>query len=480
MHLLPLGLALLCQATVFRNVPVLASQQCYLKAPGNTLTGLPGDQRSDPSSTTGMPGSSRSTESSISKSSSAAVPTATPAPPFDYSIDKVRGVNLGGWLVLEPWITPSVFERTNNDAIVDEYTLGQLLDSQTARKILTQHWETWITEDDFAAIKAAGLNYVRIPLGYWSVPLTSSDTHESTSVTPYTPGAWPYLLRGLNWAKKYSIHVILDIHGAPGSQNGYDNSGQRTSNPVWAMNHANVSRTVDTLRYIAENIGGMIDVVELLNEPAGFRGDDWAQTVRQFWLDGYDAVRTAAGNGIKVMIGDAFLGVQNWNGFLTYPRGQGVIMDFHEYQIFSDPELSRSFDEHVAFACTYSDNLSSYQSSNIWTIVGEWSNAVTDCAKWLNGRGVGSRWDGTWFPSNSQYHGSCTNFTGSYSGFSSTYKTFLRKYWEVQVEIGENVSGWVFWTWKAENADEWSYQKGLEAGWIPRDPTDRQYPQICP
>ena len=27
---------------------------------------------------------------------------------------KVRGVNLGGWLVLEPWITPKFFEEVND------------------------------------------------------------------------------------------------------------------------------------------------------------------------------------------------------------------------------------------------------------------------------------------------------------------------------------------------------------------------------
>ena len=26
---------------------------------------------------------------------------------------KVRGVNLGGWLVLEKWMTPSIFEGLN-------------------------------------------------------------------------------------------------------------------------------------------------------------------------------------------------------------------------------------------------------------------------------------------------------------------------------------------------------------------------------
>lgn len=160
-----------------------------------------------------------------------------------------------------------------------------------------------------SVLKARRLR-IRIPLGYWSVPLTTADTDTSTSVEPYTTGAWPYLLRGLNWAHKHNVRVILDIHGAPGSQNGYDNSGQRTSNPVWALNPDNITRTIDTLRFIVDNVGGMVDVIELLNEPAGFLSDQWAEAVRQFWLDGYSAVRAAAGAGIKVMIGDAFLGVQ--------------------------------------------------------------------------------------------------------------------------------------------------------------------------
>lgn len=106
------------------------------------------------------------------------------------------------------------------------------------------------------------------------------------------------------------MRVILDIHGAPGSQNGYDNSGQRTSNPEWALNPDNITRTIDTLSFIVDNLGGMVHVIELLNEPAGFLGGQWPDAVRQFWLDGYAAVRAAAGAGIKVMIGDAFLGVQ--------------------------------------------------------------------------------------------------------------------------------------------------------------------------
>ena len=103
--------------------------------------------------------------------------------------------------------------------------------------------------------------------------------------------------------------------------------------------------------------------------------------------------------------------------------------------------------------------------------------AQTDCAKYLNGRGVGARYDGS-YPGSTAV-GSCAGLTGSASGFSASYKTFLRQYWEAQTSTYEQGAGWVQWTWKAEDADEWSYQAGLKYGWIPQDPTQRQYPNIC-
>jgi glucan 1,3-beta-glucosidase len=78
---------------------------------------------------------------------------------------------------------------------------------------------------------------------------------------------------------------------------------------VWALNKSNVTRTVDTLKFLAKTVGNQVSIIELLNEAAGFRGDDWVSVIRQFWQDGYDAVREAAGRGVNVMIGDAFLGV---------------------------------------------------------------------------------------------------------------------------------------------------------------------------
>ncbi|KZV87181.1 glycoside hydrolase family 5 protein [Exidia glandulosa HHB12029] len=369
-----------------------------------------------------------------------------PLPLFNYSTTPIRGVNLGGWFVLEPWITPSVFQATGKDSIIDEYTFGQQQDPDVALAALKTHWSTWIVEDDFAAISNAGLNHVRIPLGYWAVP-------QNESVAPYVSGAYPYF--------KTALH------------------GQRGA-ATWANDPENVSRTVNIIHYLAQDVGDMIAVVQLLNEVAAYTSNTFATTVRQYWQDGYAAVRDGAGPNVQVMIGDAFEGVQAWAGFMQPPDFRGVLMDYHEYQIFSVQELQRSWGDHISYACGLGPPLASFSSSNLWTVVGEWSLAITDCTLWLNGRGVGARWDNTYYPGpGTTGLGDCNGLSMDSSKFSSDYKAFLRKYWEVQVHIGEMAKGWIFWTWKAENSDEWSYKVGLQQGWIPQDPSDRLYPDIC-
>ena len=110
----------------------------------------------------------------------------------------------------------------------------------------------------------------------------------------------------MGWARKHGLHTIIDLHGAPGSQNGYDNSGQRTGSPQWALDSANVKATLAVIQVIATQLGPMIDAIELLNEVAGFLGSAWDAAVRGYWKSGYDVVRQTAGDDILVVIGDAF------------------------------------------------------------------------------------------------------------------------------------------------------------------------------
>jgi len=144
----------------------------------------------------------------------------------------------------------------------------------------------------------------------------------------------------------------------------------------------------------------------------------------------------------------------------------GVLLDTHIYQMFSADGNRLSEADHIKGACAVGPSLA---SSPLRLVVGEWTPTVNDCAKYLNGRGVGSRYEGTYPGFELSPVGTCKGLTGNAKRFSNAYKTFLGKMWEAQAMTYEKyASGWIQWTWKTENADEWSYKAGLEYGWIPK------------
>lgn len=101
---------------------------------------------------------------------------------------KVYGVSLGGWLLLEPWITPSLFddvEQETGSMPVDEYTFSQILGPNRTLEVLQNHWSNFMSETDIREIKDFGLNLVRIPIGYWAFSLMRND--------PFVQGQEAYL-----------------------------------------------------------------------------------------------------------------------------------------------------------------------------------------------------------------------------------------------------------------------------------------------
>jgi len=110
---------------------------------------------------------------------------------------------------------------------------------------------------------------------------------------PFVQGQLPYLDKAISWASTYGLKVIIDLHGAPGSQNGFDNSGHKVPHPGWHTEKDAVARTNAVIRTIAATYANNTEVVPAiaaLNEPAGFY-DDIMPTVKQYWLDAYKGIR---------------------------------------------------------------------------------------------------------------------------------------------------------------------------------------------
>jgi glucan 1,3-beta-glucosidase len=334
------------------------------------------------------------------------------------------------WLVLEQWITPSLFSKASGGP-VDEWTWGQNQDKGKATQLLQQHWDTWITQDDFRQIAAAGLNSVRIPIGTWAFALYDGE--------PYITGAQAYLDKAIGWAQQYGIQVLIDLHGAPGSQNGFDNSGH-AGDMNWPNQQSYVDFTVKVISQIAQKYTQAqyrqtVTAIFLLNEPAGFKGGNLIDALRGYHNQAINVVRQADST-ITVILHDAFMTPSYWNG--DNNGDKNLIMDTHYYHAFDPAVQALNWQGQIQRVC---DAAGLFTNANKPVMAAEWSLAI-------GGNNLGT----------------------------DNYGDFLRRFFDVQTQTFEKFgAGWTFWCWKTENSAEWSYKDSLANGWIPQDPTKHTY-----
>lgn len=238
---------------------------------------------------------------------------------FDYDgKDLIRGINLGGWLVLEPFITPTIFEQKFENStipVVDEWTLCENLGPEEAKRQLKNHYETFVTEADFKRIAEMGFNHVRIPTGHWAVHVTPDE--------PFVPYlSWQYLLQGVQWARKYGLRVMVELHTAPGSQNGWNHSGK--SGSIGFLNGTHGEENADrTVKIVTEMIrffnqpewSNVVPMFGVLNEPAMINIPD--VDVKSWYQKSYNVIRqlVGAGQGPILTYHDGFFPLNTWTGF---------------------------------------------------------------------------------------------------------------------------------------------------------------------
>lgn len=268
--------------------------------------------------------------------------------PFPYGSQPIRGVNLGGWLSIEPFITPSLFTGyAPIRGVVDEWTLCQQLGPQ-ANRILEQHYATFITEQDFADIRDAGLDHVRIQYSYWAITTYDGD--------PYVAQiSWRYLLRAIEWCRKYGLRVMLDFHGIPGSQNGWNHSGHQGS--IGWINGTdgatNRQRSLDNHHQLSQFFAqprykNVVTIYGLVNEPLMLKLP--IQDVLDWTTEATDIVQK---NGITAFIAfhDGFLNLNKWDQMLTSGPADHMMLDTHQYTIFNTGEIVLDHAAKIELVC---------------------------------------------------------------------------------------------------------------------------------
>lgn len=412
---------------------------------------------------------------------------------FEYGTMPVRGVNLGGWLSIEPWITPSFFDSySTRDGVVDEWTLTDTLGPDRAKTKLEEHYSSFISEQDLIDIQAAGIDHVRIPYSYWLVTTYDGD--------PYVPKVgWRYLLRAIEWCRKHGLRVNLDLHGAPGSQNGWNHSG-RQGQARWLNGtdgDTNGDRTIDIHKQLSAFFAqprykNLVTMYGLVNEPRMVELDP--DRVIAWTSKAVDAIQGNNYTGVLIF-GDGFMGLDKWQGELQDKKN--LLLDVHQYVIFNVDQITLNHHDKINFACggwTKQALRSEDKTTGFGpTLCGEWSQADTDCTKYLNNVGVGSRWEGTLnmistpggsasgsvleptCPTDNNPRCSCEQANADPADYSEQYKQFLTMFAEAQMHSFEQGWGWFYWTWKTENAPQWDYRAGLKAGMLPEKAYQRDF-----
>jgi glucan 1,3-beta-glucosidase len=253
--------------------------------------------------------------------------------------DYIMGINLGSYFIIEEWMMWQ-YVGCNAPGVNDTWGLQSM---SNAEQIMINHLDNYIREIDFQDAQARGVNFVRIPIAFWMFIPTQGDEPYWTDSRQKDS----YLRQLVDWAVKYKMEVLLDIHALPGSQNLNDHSGRNLEiaglTPQF-LNSTNLARGNDTVDAIIEwvqalpnNLSSAIAMIELANEP-------------QISMTGaYDAlVGYYVANQAKIaeklpnvwtVIADAWLGVQSWGD--VFNPSQKVILDLHWWNLFTDiPSLT--------------------------------------------------------------------------------------------------------------------------------------------
>lgn len=333
----------------------------------------------------------------------------------------LRGVNLGGWLVLEKWITPSLFRGTES---ADEYSLCQKGNMEIQMR-LRQHRDSFITIDDFVWLQKQGIQAVRLPIGYW---VFGDEPPYSATIE--------YVDKAFAWARDTGIFILLDMHAAPGSQNGLDHSG-RIGACNWADEEHNVIKTLAVIAKLAGRYRRHPNLLgfELLNEPK------WSLSpskLKKYYTAAYKLIRKECGPHVWVVFYEGLL-LRWWLRSLRRRGYTNVVIDTHQYQAYSKRDKQLDLHGHIQKTLHNVPQVLARLRRHNPIMIGEWSLA------------------------------------GLESDIEPMQLDAARRdYGSAQLLTYGQSSAWFYWTYRTEEGGVWSYRDCVARGWLPTaiNPTD--------
>ncbi len=358
---------------------------------------------------------------------------------------RYRGVNLGGWLVLEKWMTPSLFAGL---AATDETRWCVELDAAAAPR-LREHWRRFITRDDLAWLADRGINAVRLPLGHWVLgPPYPWHPAYGDARHPFVEGGIEVVDRLLDDAAALGLAVMLDLHAAPGCQNGFDNGGILGSCD-WAAQAEYLDHSVDLLGRLAARYRAhpALAAIEVLNEP---RWDLPTALLLDYYRRAHAAIRAHCPAGrVAVVCHDGFRPAEAFGPTFAEAPMADVIFDIHRYQCFERADLALDIHGHLRkTASEWAEELPRVQGQlGIPAIVGEWS------------LGLDLEVVSLWAPG--PYDHALDRLDGL------QHDAALRAFGAAQLLAFERGRGWFFWSYRTETTPAWCFRDCVERGWLP-------------
>jgi hypothetical protein len=193
----------------------------------------------------------------------------------------LRGTNVGGWQVMEAWMCPTN-APDQKSALA---TLTERFGRETAEELIKVYEANWWQEQDFDNVTDLYFNVLRLPISYFNLLDDEGILREDTLAT-------------YDWfvseCSERDIYVILDLHAAPGSQNGRDHSGDKSGSTLFTDETAQ-NLTVSLWEQLAAHYKGNPTIAgyDFLNEPEGTESEraPWGRVQLPFFNRLYQAVR---------------------------------------------------------------------------------------------------------------------------------------------------------------------------------------------